>query len=76
MDINNFISKIEDEIEEITPGTIKPETEFTSIKEWSSMHLLILIAMIDVEYNVTITGGDLKECRSVQDLFSLVKSRS
>jgi acyl carrier protein len=75
MDIKSFINKIENEIEELTPGSLTPETEFTSIKEWSSMHLLILIALIDVEYSVTITGADLQGCKSVNDLFNLIKSR-
>jgi len=75
MDITTFISQIENEIEELTPGTLRPETEFTSLKEWSSMHVLILIALIDTEYNVTITGADLQQCKSVNDLFNVVKSR-
>ncbi|MCW3072322.1 MAG: acyl carrier protein [Bacteroidetes bacterium] len=75
MDITTFISQIENEIEELTPGSLTPETEFTSLKEWSSMHVLILIALIDTEYNVTITGADLQQCKSVNDLFNVVKSR-
>jgi len=75
MNITTFISQIENEIEELTPGTLRPETEFTSLKEWSSMHVLILIALIDTEYNVTITGADLQQCKSVNDLFNVVKSR-
>ena len=75
MDIQELISKIENEIEELSPGTLKPDTEFTSLKEWSSMHVLILIALIDSEYNVTINGEDLQKCKTVNDLFSIVKSR-
>jgi acyl carrier protein len=75
MDITTFIGQIENEIDELTPGSLHPETEFTSLKEWSSMHVLILIALIDTEYNVTITGADLQQCKSVNDLFNVVKSR-
>ncbi|MDF2438180.1 MAG: acyl carrier protein [Bacteroidota bacterium] len=75
MDITSFIHSIENEIEELTPGSLKPDTEFSSLKEWSSMHVLILIALIDSEYNVTVNGSDLQQCKSVNDLFNLVKSR-
>lgn len=73
--INEFIKKIENEIEELQPGTLKPETEFSSMKEWSSMHVLILIALIDSEYQVTINGEDLQQCKTVSDLYSIVKNR-
>ncbi|MFZ5553625.1 MAG: acyl carrier protein [Bacteroidota bacterium] len=75
MEIQEFIQKIEAEIEELKPGTLKPETEFTSLEEWSSMHVLIIIALIDTEYGVTITGEDLQKCKSVNDLYQIVKSR-
>lgn len=75
MDIAEFIQKIENEIEELKPGTLKAETEFTSLEEWSSMHVLILIALIDSDYGVTINGEDLQKCKSVQDLYNIVSER-
>jgi acyl carrier protein len=75
MNIDDFIRKIENEIEEIKPGTLKPDTNFRSIAEWSSMHALILIALIDTDYNVTINGEDLRSSKTINDLFNIVKSR-
>lgn len=75
MDISEFINKIENEIEELKPGTLKPETVFRSISEWSSMHALIIIALVDTEYDVTITGDDLRNSTTINDLFNIVKSR-
>jgi acyl carrier protein len=75
MDIGDFIKKIENEIEEITPGVLKADTNYRNIPGWSSMHALIIIALIDTEYNVTITGSDIRSCQTVNDLFTIVKSR-
>ena len=75
MDIGDFIKKIENEIEEIEPGSLKPDTNYRNIPGWSSMHALIIIALIDTEYNVTITGSDIRSCQTVNDLFTIVKSR-
>lgn len=72
MNIEEFIARIEAEIEELTPGSLKPDTQFRNIKEWSSMHALIIIALIDTEYNVTITGEDLRSCQTISDLYSQV----
>jgi acyl carrier protein len=76
VNIEDFISKIEQEIEEVAPGSLKPETAFRSMEEWSSMHALILIAMIDTEYQVTINGEDLRSCQTISDLFNIIKSRN
>ena len=76
MSISEFIKKIEGEIEEITPGTLKPDTKYRTMEGWSSMHALIIIALIDTEYNVTITGEDLRNSQTVTDLFTIIKSRT
>lgn len=74
--IDVFIRKIESEIEEIQPGSIQPTANFREIPEWSSMHALILIALSETEYNVTLTGADLRACITLQDLYDLIKSRT
>lgn len=74
-DISTFIKKIEAEIEELTPGSLQPETNYRDIPEWSSMHALIIIALSETDYDVTLTGEDLRKCLTVQNLYDLIKSR-
>lgn len=73
MEIQEFINKLEVEFEEIEKGTLRPETNFRDIDEWSSMHALIIIALIDVEYDVTVGGEDLVKMETIQDLFDFVQ---
>lgn len=75
MNIKDFIEKLENEFDELAKGYLKPETNFRDIDDWSSMHALIIIALIDTEYNVTINGEDLQHCKTVNDLFQIVKTR-
>lgn len=73
--MDTFISTLETEFDELAPGTLKPSTRFTDLDEWSSMHSLIIIALIDTEYGVTITGDDLMSISNVEELYQIVKSR-
>lgn len=73
--IEEFISTLETEFDELEPGTLKPDTKFSDLDEWSSMHSLIIIALIDTEYEVTITGEDLMSISKVEELYNIVKSR-
>lgn len=75
MSVDEFIQKIEGEIEELPKSSLKPETHYREIPEWSSMHALILIALCETDYDVTLTGEDLRSCKTVNDLYTLVKSR-
>lgn len=74
-DITLFIEKIEFEIDEIENGTLKPETKYRELEDWSSMLGLIFIALIDTEYDITINGEELVNCITIQDLYDTVKSK-
>jgi len=75
MNIQQLIDQIENEFDEVQPGTIKPESSFRELEGWSSMHALILIALIDNEYDILLTGEQLKNAQSVQDLFEIIQSK-
>ncbi len=75
MELNTFFKQIESEIEDLEPGSLTPDKDYRDLEQWSSMYALIIIALIDTEYDVTLTGDDLKNTNTIRDLFELVKSR-
>jgi acyl carrier protein len=75
MNVLSFIEKFAEQLEEVKAGDLKPETKFRDIEEWSSLMALSIIAMVDEEYNVRIKGDDIRNSQTINDLFSIVKSR-
>ena len=73
MELNQFISNFADQFEETDSSEIKANTEFKTLDEWSSMLSLSIIAMIDAEYDVRVKGEDIRDCKTVEDLFYKVK---
>lgn len=76
MEITDFIQKLETEFEDVPKGTLTAQTSFRDMPEWSSMHALIIIALIDTEYGVTLNGDDLQSAVTVQDLYNIITNRS
>ena len=75
MSINDFIVAIEQEFEDLESGTLNSQTNYRDIEGWSSMHALIIIALVDSEYDVLLSGDDLKNTSTIQDLFEIVTSK-
>ena len=73
--IEDFIQKLEAEFEDLEPGKLKPESNFRDAFEWNSINALILIALIKTEYNVSINAEDIQKSKTINDIFSIVKSR-
>ncbi|MBU3661116.1 MAG: acyl carrier protein [Flavobacteriales bacterium] len=75
MNIQEFISIIEDEFDEVETGSLSPETSFRQMEGWSSMHALILIALVDNHFDVLLTGEELRGLNTIQDLYDLLETK-
>ncbi len=75
MNIQDFITRIEEEFDDLTPGTLKPESNFREVFEWNSINALILIAMVKTEYDVAINAEDIANSKSVADIFNIIQAR-
>ncbi|TXB64213.1 acyl carrier protein [Vicingus serpentipes] len=75
MGIQDLIKKLENELDEVENGSLTPETSIRDVEWWSSMHALVIIALIDTEYDVAISGADLKTIFTIQDIFNVIQEK-
>lgn len=75
MEIKAFIQNFADQFEDIDINTLSPETSFRDLDEWSSLIALSVLAMIDEEYDVQLKGEEMRNAKTVQQLFDLVQSK-
>lgn len=75
MDINNFISKFSEQFEDTSAADFSAETKFKTLDEWSSFIALSIIAMVDEEYQKEVTGEDIRNSETIQNLFDIVTNK-
>ena len=73
MDLKEFIGKFAEQFDETDASEFKADTEFRTLVDWSSMVALSLIAMIDDEYSIIIKGDDIRNSKTIEDLFTIMK---
>ncbi|MCB0381352.1 MAG: hypothetical protein KDD24_08850 [Flavobacteriales bacterium] len=75
IDVNEFTRLLEEEFDDIEIKSLTPKTSYRSIPNFSSMYALIIIAFIDNEFDVLLTGEDLRNAETIEDLYKLVASK-
>ncbi len=75
MELQNFVANFADQFDETDASEIMASTEFHNLDEWSSLTGMGVIAFVKTEYGKTITGKELRECVTVEDVFNLVQSK-
>ncbi len=74
--IEEFITRVEGEFEDMETGNLKPESVIREHFTWDSINALIFIAHVNVEYDVVISADDLINSEKLQDLYNLVSSKA
>ena len=71
MEITEFIEKLAEAIEVDNVETLNAETEFRELDEWSSLSVMLLIAFYDEEFSKELTQAQIKESKTIQDLYNI-----
>jgi acyl carrier protein len=72
MEITTFLQHFADMLDDTDAALITAETVFRDLDEWDSLTALSLIAMVDEEYSLKLTGDDIKNSLTIKDLFDIV----
>lgn len=75
MDLKEFVQAFAAEFEETPAESFTPETVYKDLDEWDSLIVLSIIALVDEEFNVRITGQDLRDCKTIGDIFNLTSKQ-
>lgn len=72
MELNEFIANFAEQFDDTDASEIQATTHFHDIDEWSSLVGMGVIAMVKTIYGKTITGKEIRECTTVEDLFNII----
>ncbi len=75
MTLDEFVKAFAAELDDTPEENVTPETNYRELEEWSSLTALSIISMVDDNVDKTITGADLRSCKTIEELYNLVQSK-
>ena len=75
MELNEFVANFAEQFDDTDPSEITAETKFHDLDEWSSLVAMSVMALARTQYGKTITGAEMRECITVENLFNLIASK-
>lgn len=75
MDINTFVDQVAEQFDDLDGITLAADTIFRDVSGWCSIIALSIIAMVDEEYDVQLTGDDIRGSKTIQDIFDKVVAK-
>lgn len=75
MELQEFVNLIAEQFDDTPKEIFNPETKFRELEEYDSLVALSIIAMVDEEMEKKITGADIRECETIEDLYKIITSK-
>jgi acyl carrier protein len=73
--LDEFLKRFCEELEDVELNSIDTSTDFKNIDKWDSLVALSIIAMIDEEFEIRVTGSDLIKSKTIEDLYNLIQNK-
>jgi len=70
--MDEFLKQVADIFE---TDTVKPDDKLTSFDAWDSLTQLMIIALADEKYGVTISAKELKESETIEGIKKLIDKK-
>jgi acyl carrier protein len=74
MELQQFITDFSKEFNDTPESVFDASTCFKELEEWDSVLALSIISMIDENYEKRISGSELRNCNTIQELFQVVNN--
>ena len=75
MQLDEFVKNFAEQFDDTDADEILATTVFHDLEEWSSLTGMGVIALAKTQYGKTITGKELRECVTVEDVFNLINCK-
>ena len=75
MKLEEFVQLFAEQFDDTSADTFTTTTEYKTLEEWGSLVALSVISMIDDEFGKRLTGADLRNCVTIEELYNLIQSK-
>ncbi len=74
--MDKLINALREEFAEIKVGLIVADSDLLELLGWSSLNIVIVRAKVQETFGVKLSDQQIKSCKTVADLYSLITSLS
>jgi len=75
MTLDEFVQEFAEQFDDTPVEDFAPNTEFKKLDEWGSLIALSIISMVDDNLDKQLTGADIRNSNTIEDLYNLVMAK-
>ena len=72
MTLDEFVKAFAAEFDDTPAEQFTPATNYRELEEWGSLTALSIMDMVEEKMGIEITGADLRNTKTIEELYNLV----
>lgn len=74
MTLEEFVQNFAEQFDDTPMNEFNPSTDYKQLDEWGSLTALSVITMVDAEMEKRITGANLREHTTIEELYNFINT--
>ena len=75
MTLEKFVKLFAGQFDDTAIEEFNPNTNYKELEEWGSLVALSIISMVDEEFEKQLTGAELRNINSIEELYNLIEAK-
>ena len=75
MTLEDFVLAFAEQFDETPVEEFNSSTDYKELDEWSSLTALSIIALVKENFDKKITGAEIRNCASIEELYKLIQDK-
>lgn len=76
MELKAFIEKFAEQFEDTPKKQFYADLKYRELDEWNSLIAVCIMTMVDEEFGVVLTGEDIRESETIEDVYNIIKNKT
>jgi acyl carrier protein len=67
---DSYLQALQKEVDVL--AGISPDTPLSSLSQWDSLAILLVLSHFEHTYKLTVTGREIRQCKTIRELIHLI----
>jgi acyl carrier protein len=70
LSFESYLQALQNEVDVL--AGVSPDTPLSSLPQWDSLAILLVLSHFEHAYKMTVTGREIRQCKTIRELIHLI----
>ena len=74
LSFESYVQALQKEVDVL--AGVSPDAPLSGLPQWDSLAILLVISHFEHAYKMTVTGREIRQCKTIRELVNLIETKT